>query len=377
VPGVEAAITSPSPTATALAARLGFTPRSVIVVRALPGLGDMLCAVPALRALRRALPGAHVAVVTLPANAALLERFDRYVDEFVVFPGYPGIPEGAGDVRALPAFLAEIQDRRFDLALQMHGSGVVSNPFTALLGARCVAGFRLRALRCPEPGLFAPYPGDAHEVQRQLALVRFLGIADDGPQLEFPLAPDDRRDLAALPEAELLAEREYACLAPGASAPTRRWPAARFAAVGDALAAGGLRVVLTGTAAERALTADVAAAMRAPALDLAGRTRLGALAALVAGARAVVTNDSGTSHLAAALQVPSVVVFTDSSARRWAPLDGRRHRALGVAAETCTEDRCLRDGCLTGRPPHLRDVTAASVVAELEALLARAPAALP
>ncbi len=100
------------------------------MVRALKGLGDMLCAVPALRALRRARSAAHVALLGVEAARPVVDRFPHYIDELITLPAYPGIPECAGDVRALPEFFRAMHRRRFDLALQMHGSGTVSNPLT-------------------------------------------------------------------------------------------------------------------------------------------------------------------------------------------------------------------------------------------------------
>ena len=87
-------------------------------------------------------------------------------------------------------------------------------------------------------------------------------------------------------------------------------------------------IVLTGTGGEAPLVAEVAGAMRAPSLDLAGKTTLGGLAALVARARLVVCNDTGLSHLAAALHTPSVVVACGSDTRRWAPENRTLHSVL-------------------------------------------------
>src|SRR5690606_21904931 len=104
-------------------------------------LGDLLCAVPALRALRAAYPAARITLIGLPWAATLLERL-RYVDDFVAFPGFPGLPETEPKLAELPAFIARSEARRFDLVVQMHGRGDVTNPIVAGLGARHVAGFR-------------------------------------------------------------------------------------------------------------------------------------------------------------------------------------------------------------------------------------------
>ena len=104
----------------------------IAVVRAL-FLGDMLCAVPALRAIRAGNPDAHI--VGLPWARELAARLTRYVDAFEAFPGFPGIPERDASPPRIVEFLARMQTQRFDLAVQLHGSGSHINEFVALLGA--------------------------------------------------------------------------------------------------------------------------------------------------------------------------------------------------------------------------------------------------
>src|SRR4051812_17653824 len=99
----------------------------------------MLCAVPALRALRGTSPRAHIALVGLPSAAWLLDRFPTYLNELIPFPGFPGMTSRDLDARETVAFFGEMHDRRIDLAIQLHGDGVASNAFTQLLGARATA----------------------------------------------------------------------------------------------------------------------------------------------------------------------------------------------------------------------------------------------
>jgi ADP-heptose:LPS heptosyltransferase len=112
----------------------------------------------------------------------------------------------------------------------------------------------------------------------------------------------------------------------GAKDPARRWPASRFAALGKALRRlTGAGIVLTGGPHERLLTAEVASLIDAPCLNLSGQTDLGSFAAVVRRLDLLVTNDTGASHVAAAMGTPSVVLFGPSRPAQFAPLDRGRH----------------------------------------------------
>ncbi|WP_148715389.1 glycosyltransferase family 9 protein [Chitinolyticbacter meiyuanensis] len=300
-------------------------PRSIVVFRALQ-IGDMLCAVPALRALRHCLPRARIALAGLPWAATLAERLPQLIDEFIPFPGHAGLPEQLPEPRAYREFLHRVQARRFDLAIQLHGSGAVTNEIVSAFDTPWLAGFHDPA--APVCTTFLPYPERGHEIHRLLALTSHLGAAAYGDYLDYPLLPADAAELAVSGVPLPPPGKGYVCLHPGARDPQRRWPARRFAEIGDALADRGLTVVLTGSEQERPLTAAVAEAMRSPALDTASPLSFGAMAQLMQGARLVVSNDTGTSHLAAALALPSVVIFRSSELPRWAPLDVVRHRAV-------------------------------------------------
>jgi ADP-heptose:LPS heptosyltransferase len=303
-------------------------PKQVVVIRALPGLGDFLCGVPALRALRRAIPDVKITLVGLRAARYLLPRFHQYIDEWIDFPGYFGIPEVLVCPDAIATFLNTIKQREFDLAIQLHGNGSSMNPFLLSLGAKQNAGFYPTESCCPNADTFMPYPEDGSEVWRNLRLMDFLGIPLQGSHLEFPVQPTDWKKFESLADDYNLHPEQSVCVHPGASTCDRRWPAAAFAEIADAIAARGWQIILTGTPAEIELNDAVARRMRYPAVNLAGKTDLGGLAALLKQSRLLICNDTGISHLADALQVQSIVLFSNSDANRWAPLNRQRHRIV-------------------------------------------------
>src|SRR4051812_7591544 len=105
-------------------------PRRIVIFRALK-FGDMLCAVPALRAIRRGFPRAEIVLIGLPWAREFVERYRSLLDGFRAFPGYPGLPEQEPETRRLETFFEGIRAERFDLAIQLHGTGAVSNAVTA------------------------------------------------------------------------------------------------------------------------------------------------------------------------------------------------------------------------------------------------------
>jgi ADP-heptose:LPS heptosyltransferase len=305
-----------------------LAPSSVVVFRALQ-LGDMLCAVPALRALRNALPRAHIALVGLPWAQQFAERFPGYLDEFIPFPGHPLLPEQPVRHEALADFYARMCARQFALAIQLHGSGDVSNDIVSGFGADVMAGFCRGEPVTRERAVMLPYPDTGAEPERLLRLVGQLGADPAGDHLEFPLTRHDEEELAASSIADDLTGDDYFCIHPGARYRDKCWPAERFAEVGDHIAAEfGLHPVLTGSAAEADLTADVAARMHHEALDAAAPISIGAMAVLLRGARLLLCNDTGVSHIAAGLKLKSVVIFSKADIARWAPLDRLTHRCI-------------------------------------------------
>jgi ADP-heptose:LPS heptosyltransferase len=306
----------------------------VLVLRAL-GIGDLLVAVPALRGLRKAFPDDRI---TLAAPGWLRDL----------------VPLTAAVDRLLPtAGLGAMRwhDGRPAVAVNLHGRGPES-----IADLHATGPARLLAHQHPDfPDLAGPpWHEDTHEVTRWCDLLSWYGVPADPDDLALTRPPVP----SAAPDAVVLQ--------PGAMAASRRWPPDRFAVVARVLAEAGHRVVVTGGPHDRVIAETVArqAGLSSEAV-LAGRSDLAGLAALVAGASLVISNDTGVGHLATAYGTPSVLLFGPTPPTRWGPpADRPRHVALW-AGET--------SDAFADRPsPGLLRLTPDDVLAAAHPLLMRA-----
>ncbi|WP_309067753.1 glycosyltransferase family 9 protein [Microbacterium sp.] len=273
----------------------------LLALRALK-LGDLLVAVPAIHALRRAFPQ-HRLVLAVPA---WLEPVVDLVDGVDALLPTPGLDD------PLP-----LERGRIDIAVNLHGSGPESRGLVDALGARVSIVHRVEELDGFAGGDAeaeqAPpaWRAELHERRRWVRLVGAYGVAGDPGEVRLRSAP-------AIPELE-----GATVLHVGAAYGSRLWPVARFAAVAEALAAEGHRVVFTGGAGERERALGVAtAAGLAQERVLAGRLDLGRFAGVIQRARLVVSADTGAAHLASAYGTPSVVLFGPASPEQWGPPPG-------------------------------------------------------
>ncbi len=303
--------------------------KKIAVFRALQ-LGDMLCAIPAVRALRLAYPAASISLLGLPWAASFVERFSNYFDRFIHFPGYPALPEQLYDEAKLELFLDEVRQEQFDLLIQMQGNGTVVNPLLHEFGAKNVAGFYNEKSFVDSP-LFMPYPDHGSEIHRHLLLMQHLGIRSQGDHLEFPLTQDDQKDFDEL--LVPIEPKNYICIHPGSRGYWRQWPPQFFGAIADYCIEEGFTVVITGTRDETDITKEVIKCMHHLPIDLTGKTSLGAMAVVIKDAFMLISNCTGVSHIADAFDTPSVIISMDGEPQRWAPLNKNLHRVIDWTKE--------------------------------------------
>lgn len=304
-------------------------PKKIVILRALPW-GDLLSAVPALRALRSAFPHARITLISLTEALDFVKLFGAYLDDFIAFPGFPGFPHQTPNVRFFPSFLNTVQKLNFDLAIQMQDAGEIANSLIGLLGARASTGFYQPGSYCPDEELFLPYPEQGTEVQRQLHLLEFLGIPSQGEHLEFPLVAADWKGLQRIKE-QFNLYNDYVCIHAAAQKVDQGWSANKFAEVADGLAALGYQVVLTGNPQDGDVVGAIAREMEVDPIQLTQSTEMGVLAALLSQSCLLVSNDPNVSNLAAAVKTPSVVLFSSADRGRVVSPNQDVHEVVGHA----------------------------------------------
>jgi lipopolysaccharide heptosyltransferase I len=314
------------------------SPGRILIIKP-SAIGDVVHALPVLNLLRRRWPASHISWLVTPACAGLVERHPM-VDEVIRFErkelgkGWRS-PRAAAD---LIRFTRDLGRRKFDLVIDLQGlfrSGWLAfatgapvrvGPANAREGA-----WLFYTHRVPTG------PVEQHAIERYLTVAQAVGC-ERGP-VEFPFAVDDE-DRAYV---KGLTPARYAVLMPGANWATKQWPVERFAAlVGPLRERFGLESVVAGGPDVAALAEKVPAAA-----NLAGRTNLRQLVALLERAELVVANDSGPMHVAAALGRPLVTPFGPTNPVRTGPY--RRMESVvrvEIPCSPCYSRRCSHVSCL-------------------------------
>jgi heptosyltransferase II len=329
-------------------------PASILVVR-YSALGDVVVATSILEPLRARFPRARIEWVTDAPYAPLLEGLPELAAVHRL------AREGPNSVLSVAARLRG----RFDFAIDLQNK--LRSAVIARSAAPLRAAFRRRTALRAVLSLFGSDPPlvRAHQTRLYAEALAPLGAFEPGP-IKIALSEQAR----ALAEDALQGVPSPAvAIAPGARWATKRWPADRFAAVADALAAEGCAIVLCGGPSDRDAFAAFRAATRARIAADLSFLPVDALAAALARVQLLVACDSGPVHLASAVGTPALAIFGPTSTERWGPPPPGRALALGLACAPCSNHG--GDYCPEGHHRCLSDLAPEAVLASARELLRR------
>jgi lipopolysaccharide heptosyltransferase II len=342
----------------------------------LDALGDVLMTSPAFRALKESAPERHLTLLTSHAGSGIA-RLIPEIDDILVYdpPWMKATPYRLGP-EADQEFIGTLEKRGFDAAVIF--TVYSQNPLPAAF-MTYLAGIPLRLAHCRENPyqllthwVKEPEPenGIRHEVRRQLDLVKAIGsqTAHEGLSLRIP-SESGQSAVQKLRMAGVQSERPLVVIHPGASAPSRRYPAESFAEAARGIVRDlRCQVLFTGSREEQGLIEEIRTRMAVDALTLAGCLDLAELAAVLARAQVVVCNNTGPAHISAAVGTPVVDLYalTNPQHTPWHV----RHRVLfhDVPCKFC-----YKSVCPEGHHDCLRKVAPHEVVRATEELLAPVP----
>jgi heptosyltransferase I len=317
--------------------------RRILIIKP-SSFGDVIHALPVLNGLRQRFPKARISWLVANSCAGLLEGHPA-LDEIIRFDRrrYGHVGRSFQVSIEFMEFVNALRARAFDLVVDLQG--LFRSGFLALAsGARTRIGFALArefAWMFYSDRVAVPDP-QMHAVDRNYLFARHLGFADVPISFELSVQPEGRAHAQRLlAEGGIAPGAPYLLIAPGTRWETKLWPAEHFAELARALEGEtGLPLVLIGMESESEIARQVEELAGGRILNLAGRTGLPEVMALVAGASMSVMHDSGPMHLATAFDKPMVAIYGPTSPQLTGPY--RRPEAVVRCETSCSPCRLKR-----------------------------------
>lgn len=285
-------------------------------------LGDIVLALPALSALRKSFPDANITWLIRPEFAPLLKNHP-HVTAISIFDrrllGKAWFHPGA--FLSLLSFIRRLRRSKFDAVIDLQG--LFRTASLAWLSG-CKKRFGMANARELAHIFYthkvARDPNCTHLVDYYLKIVQTITDCKTQARFVFPHDPDVVDSVSTLLKTHDIKSDNYAVFIPGSAHSDKCWPIQRFAALADRISSHfHFSIAATGTESEKDTVESLKKLANVPIANLAGRTSLTELIALLKAAKLVVTNDTGPGHIAAALGTPLVMIFGRSNPARVAP----------------------------------------------------------
>lgn len=275
--------------------------KKIAVLRA-NAIGDFVFVLPALFALRETYPEAEITLLTTRWAFDFMKERRGPVDRVIEIPHLSVINPGEINPKKIEKFFKKMKAENFDLAFQLQGGGRESNPFIKNIGAKLTFG--AKTSDAIELDYYIPYIYFQSEIIRYLEIVSLAGAKTTqiSPKIDV-----NKNDL--LEAYSVCSFKKYIILSPGAGDPRRRWPAKKFAEVGNYFSQKGYQIVVIGTRTEEKDIDLVVKWLNGRPLALVDKVSISGLLGLISRASLLVGNDSGPRHLAEAVGTPNIGIY--------------------------------------------------------------------
>lgn len=318
-------------------------------------IGDVVLSTPAIKAVRDKYPDAHIAFMVRPYAKDIVEG-NPYLDEVIIYDKYGKHKS----ILSTIVFALGLRKKKFDKAFMLHPTNR-AHLIAYLAGISERIGFnRKSAIFLTKKIEHLKQRGEKHELEYTLDLLGSAGIEAKDKELFVPIRGKDVKRIEELfEEHHVGTDVPLVAVNPGASCPSKRWRPENFAALCDALAGKCKARILIVSDQKNAKYARAAEdAMKYEPVNLAGKTSVGELAALLSKCSLFISNDSGPVHIACAVGTPVISIFGRKDAglspKRWGPT-GDKARVLhkDVGCKTCLAHNCrINFKCLEAITPQ-------------------------
>jgi lipopolysaccharide heptosyltransferase I len=326
---------------------------NILIVKT-SAIGDVTHTMPALTCLRKHFPEAHITWLVEEAASDLITGH-RAVDRVLVAKRQKWVKEfrnGAwlSTIKKVRGFVKQLREREYDLVIDFQGL-LKSGIWVWLSRGKNRVGFGkgMQHSECSYLFLNTKVPAvdmETHALDRELLLLKAIGIPCTEIQYDFPITPLHQQKVDQLLDFAGFQQNKQQLIAinPQTTWETKLWYNDRFAEVADKLAAEGVFVVFTGSAADTKVVLGIQERMSHTSLDLTGKSSLKELAALYERADLVISTDTGPMHIAAAVGTPLVALFGPTAPWRTGPHgEGHRVQRQELPCSPCFKRQCPLD----------------------------------
>lgn len=318
--------------------------KRIIIIR-MDRIGDVVLSSPAIKAVRKAYPKSHIAVLVRPYAREAVDG-SPYIDEVITY-------DKTGEEKSLFGkikFIADLRNKRFDLAIVLHPKNS-SHLLAFLAGIPKRLGYNkksgiLLTKKVPHTKQY----GLKHETDYVLDLLRYIGIESSDKSLHVPVNwQSEERVKVLFDKNRILQNDPVITIHPAASCRSRRWPLERFAKASDILSEkyGARIIIISGPGDDKIMGDKVTELMKFKPLNLAGKTSVSDLVSILKRSSLLISNDSGPVHISCAVGTPVISIFSRKdrglSPERWGPV-GKRDIVLhkDAGCEICLAHNCKR-----------------------------------
>jgi ADP-heptose:LPS heptosyltransferase len=336
------------------------TIKKLLVVN-LGGVGDVILSFPLIRSIKKSYPAVSIIYLAFRLSSGILEGI-REVDRTVSLPSF-----SIKEIHHILLTLYHLRKESFDLALNPRTIedkvGAINTFFLLhLISPRLMAGRNTEGrgffyhISLPERDIEG-----IHEVEYDKQLLRLVGIEEEVNSIHLELDDYPERMMRRF----CLIKGHFVAISPGTNWPSKRWSEEGFIKVIDYLQEKGWQIVLLGSEVDRKVCDVIARGVKNPLLNLAGKATVMEAAGVVKLARLVLTNDTGMSHIAAAVGTPEVVIFGPGDVARYHPWTTEDKVLVLHDPPSCAP--CFRVSCRSME--CMRRITPDTIISTVEKML--------